>query len=304
MAVRRVFATIAFLLLLSRTLVVWAGDVPLAGLDPQRVAWGELRYTAHKLGISATIEVRLDDTLAVLSDTGAARGTGTAYAPAEQGEILLQSTSHLPGRTFFAREHVNAALARAREIVDTETGAKNHRKTYILRDRGFLLELLEPADGSETSLAPERWTRRTRSFTSYPKLLPAGAVITGPAGLLYAASATGLASPGDSLTIFVLVQTQVERVTVRVEGVEDVEADFQESSGGVLRSVRERLSAVRLVARSQPVDPTSSSVFRMFGLEGDIEILWDPARRLPVEITGHVKVLGHVEVRLASAILR
>jgi hypothetical protein len=304
MAVRRVFATLAFLLVLSRTPVVWADDAPSRGLDRQRVAWGELRYTARKLGISATIEVRLDDTSVVLPDTGVARRQGTASASAENGEILLQSTSHLPGRTFRARERVDPVLARAREIVDTETGAKNHRKTYILRDRGFLLELLEPADGSENLLAPERWTRQTRSFASYPKVLPTDAVITGPAGLLYAASAAGLNSPGDSLTIFVLVQTQVERVTVRVEGVETVETDFLESSGGVLRSVREQLSAVRLVARSQPVDPTSSSVFRMFGLEGDIEILWDPARRLPVEITGHVKLLGHVEVRLASATLR
>jgi len=304
MAVRRVFATLALLPVLSQTPAVWADDAPSRGLDRQRVAWGELRYTARKLGIMATIEVRLDDRSVVPPDGGVARRQGAASAPAEDGEILLQSTSHLPGRTFLARERMDPVLARAREIVDTETGAKNHRKTYILRDRGFLLELLEPADGSETLLTPERWTRQTRSFASYPKVLPADAVITGPAGLLYAASAAGLSSPGDSLTIFVLVQTKVERVTVRVEGVENVEADFQESSGGVLRSVREQVSAVRLVARSQPVDPTSSSVFRMFGLEGDIEILWDPARRLPVEITGHVKVLGHVEVRLASAILR
>jgi hypothetical protein len=304
MVARRVFATLAFLLVLSRSPVVWADAAPSRGLDRPRVAWGELRYTAHKLGILATIEVRLDDASVVPPDTGVARRHGNASASVEDGEILLQSISRLPGRTFLARERLDPVLARAREIVDTETGAKNHRKTYILRERGFLLELLEPADGSETLLTPERWTRQTRSFASYPKMLPTDAVITGPAGLLYSASVAGLNSPGDSLTMFVLVQTRVERVTVRVEGVENVKADFLESSGGVLRSVHEQLSAVRLVARSQPVDPTSSSVFRMFGLEGDIEILWDPARRLPVEITGHVKVLGHVEARLASATLR
>lgn len=303
MKVRRVFAALTFLLMLSRSPMVWADDAPPKGLDRQRVAWGELRYTARKLGILATIEVQLDDASVVLPATGVARRQGNLPVSAEDGEVLLQSTSHLPGRMFLARERVDPVLARAREIVDTETGAKNHRKTYILRERGFLLELLEPADRSEALLAPERWTRQTRSFVSYPKVLPIAAVITGPAGLLYAASVAGLNSPGDSLTMFVLVQTQVERVTVRVEGVENVATDFLESSGGVLRSVREQLSAVRLVARSQPVDPTSSSVFRMFGLEGDIEILWDPARRLPVEISGHVKVLGHVEARLASATL-
>jgi hypothetical protein len=129
-------------------------------------------------------------------------------------------------------------------------------------------------------------------------------VITGPVGLLYAASAGSLAAPGDSMTIYVLVQAQVERVVVEVEGSEAVEINFQEDSGAGLRSVREQVQAMRLVARSQPVDPASSSAFRMFGLEGDVEILWDPARRLPVEISGRVKLLGHVEVRLASVTLR
>ena len=67
--------------------------------------------------------------------------------------------------------------------------------------------------------------------------------------------------------------------------------------------MNEPLTALRLVAHSQPVDPASSSVFRIFGLEGDVQLLWDPERRLPVEISGHVKMFGQVEVRLASVTL-
>jgi len=303
MSGRRAFAALACLLGLLRA-PVWAGETSPTVLDPHRVAWRDLRYTAHKLGISATVEIRLEEAAAGSADGSEVRPRGTAPTTAEKGAILLESTSHFLGRTFLAHEHVDPVQAGAREIVDTETGAKKHRKTYWLTGRGFLFELVEPASESEVLLPPERWTRQTRSFFAYPKSLPAGAVITGPAGLLYAVSAAGLSSPGDSMDINVLVQTQVERVTVAVEGVEYVELDFQESSGGKLRAVRERVAALRLVARSQPVDPTSSSAFRIFGLGGEIELLWDPARRLPVEISGNVKVLGHVEVRLASAILR
>jgi hypothetical protein len=278
--------------------------VPAVTLDPQRVVWRNLRYTAHKLGIAATVEVRLDETQVDSTDAGEAGGRYTASAEKPRREILLESTSHLPGRTFLALEHVSAVRAAAREIIDTETGAKNHRKTYILRDRGFLFELLEPADGSEAVLAPERWTRQTRSFASYPKALPAGAVITGPAGLLYAASAGTLTAPGDSMAIYVLVQTQVERVVVEVEGLESTEIEFQESSVDALRSVRGQVEALRLVAHSQPVEPSESSAFRIFGLEGDVEILWDRTRRLPVEISGRVKILGRIEVRLVSVTLR
>jgi hypothetical protein len=284
---------------------VRAAEFPLGALDPQRVAWKELRFTARKLGLSATVDIRLDaSAVEHFGADGRRRADTSSAPPLRSPEILLESTSHLPGRTFLARERVDPLEARAREIVDTEVGAKNHRKTYSLTGRGFLYDLLEPASRSETALAPEGWTRRTRTFAVYPKAFPPGAALTGPAGLLYAASAAGLTAPGDYLTMYVLVQTQVERVTVRVEGVEQVPLDFEEDSGGAINTVREQLSAVRLVARSQPLEPASASAFRIFGLEGDVEILWDPVRRIPVELTGKVKLLGHVEVRLASATLR
>jgi hypothetical protein len=278
-----------------------AGEPSPVSLDPQRVAWKALGYTAHKLGISATVEVRLYDGQAV---PGGVPRDGPVSATGDHTEILLESTSRLLGRTFLAHEHVSAVLAGAREIIDTETGARNHRKTYTLAPRGFLFELVEPAGDSEILLPPDRWTRQERSFEPYPRSLPGGAVVTGPVGLLYAASAGRLAAPGDSMAIYVLVQTHVERVTVAVDGIETAEIDFEESSGKDVRGVRGQIEALRLVVRSQPVDPTMSSAFRLFGLEGDIEILWDAARRLPVEISGQLRMLGRIQVRLASVTLR
>jgi hypothetical protein len=283
--------TPAFVLcvLLATQAALRADELPPGALDPRQVAWKELRFAARKLGISATVDVRIE-----------ARPASPAGLPG----VVLDSTSRLPGRTFFAHERLDGADARARQIVDTEAGAKNHRKTYTLTARGFLFDLLEPASRAERALPPEGWTRQTRTFTVYPKALPDGAAITGPAGLLYAASAAGLVAPGDSLTAYVLVQTQVERVTLRVEGIEQVPLNFEEDSGGAINTVREQLSAVRMVARSQSLDPASASAFRIFGLEGDVEILWDPVRRIPVELTGKVTLLGHVEVRLTSVTLR
>jgi len=274
-------------------------DEPTSGGHAgQRVTWRELRYTAHKMGMLATVEVRLDES--AVAERAAAAGS----AVSKGGELVLESTTHLPGRVFFARERIDPVDARARRIVDTETGARFHRKTYTLTAHGLLLDMLEPASGSESRLAPERWTRETRSFTPYPRGLAEGAMITGPIGLLYAASAASLTAPGDALTVLVLVQTHVEQVTLRVDRVATVALDFQERSGSSVREVHEQLSALRLVAQSRPVDPSSGSAFRIFGLGGDVELVWDPVRRLPVEITGSVKVLGRVHARLASVTLR
>ena len=275
-----------------------ADEPASGGLAGRRVVWRELRYTAHKMGMSATVDVRLDER--AVPERAAVSGS----ADRAGGELVLESTTHLPGRVFFARERIDPIDARVRRIVDTETGARLHRKTYTLTAHGLLLEMLKPASRSESRLAPERWTGETRSFTPYPRGLAEGAVIIGPIGLLYAASAASLTAPGDAITVFVLVQTHVEQVTLRVDRVATVALDFQERSGSAVRDVHEQLSALLLVAHSRPVDPSSESAFRIFGLGGDVELVWDPVRRLPVEITGNVKVLGRVHVRLASATLR
>jgi hypothetical protein len=268
--------------------VVWAAAAPAPDdATAAAVTWRELNFAARKLGISASIAVRLQP-----------------LAEPAGGAFVLESTTHLPGRTFVAREVLDRATAAAREVVDTETGAKQHRKTYTLGERGFQLDVLEPASVKEMLLPPERWMREERAFTAYPEGLPAGAVITGPAGLLVVAAAGDLHSPGDSVMVYVLVQDQVERVTTRVEGVVQTPLDFQEDADGSVTPVRGEGTVLKLVARGQPVGRELASVFRLFGLEGDVTILWDPVRRLPVELAGQVRMLGHVEVHLVSLTLR
>lgn len=278
-----------------------AGPDPTV-LDPSRVVWRALRFAAHKAGLSAAIEVRLRP-----ADPPSDQPSGeplAASARDEAREVWLESTTKLPGRTFLARERVDADRATALEIIDTETGARHHRKTYLLSGSGFTLDLVEPASLGEMFQAPDRWTRRIHSSAPYPDALPAAARVTGPAGLLYAISAADLKAPGDSLSIHVLVKTQVERVTVRVEGGQPEQLDYEQEAGGTVTPVRGLCEALVLVAHSDPVDPAAASVFRIFGLEGDVEMLWDPARRLPLQLSGQVKLLGQVQVRLTSATLR
>jgi hypothetical protein len=269
---------------------------------PRAVTWSELHFAARKLGISASIVVRLSSKAERPDRTG---GAGILGPPgAGEGDLVLESTTHLPGRTFVAREVLDPATLGAREIVDTETGLKHHRKTYTLSSSGYQLDIREPASVKEMLLPPERWSRELRSFSDYPLALPAGSVVTGPAGLIVVASAADLSKVGETATAFVLVQTQVERVTVRVDGVAQADLDFEEESAGRSIVVHERRRVERLVVHGEPIDPAAASLFRLFGLEGDVTILWDPVHRLPVELAGQVKMLGHVVVHLASVTLQ
>ncbi len=280
----------------------WAAAVQ-AGDEPADVTWRELRFAAHKLGVSANIDVRLVTSPA---PAGPAAPDAAAGAPktAAGADFVLESTTHLPGRTFVAREVLDPLHAAAREIVDTETGARHHRKTYTFFERGFLLDVREPDSLGQMVAPPESWTRTTRTFSPYPEGLPAGATVTSPAGLLWVASGAHLDAPGDSVVVYVMVQARVERVTARVVDVAAVPVDFLEESFAGLTPVRGQRRVLRVVATGEPVGAGGASAFRLFGLEGDIAILWDPERRLPVELAGQVKMLGQVEVRLVSVTLR
>jgi len=280
----------------------WAAGAP-AGDEPAGVTWRELRFAAHKLGVSANIDVRL---LTSSPPAGPAASGGAVGASRTAGgtDFVLESTTHLPGRTFVAREVLDPVHAAAREIVDTETGARHHRKTYTFLERGFLLDVREPDSLGQMLAPPESWTRTTRTFSRYPEGLPPGVAVTTPAGLLWVASGAHLDAPGDSVVIYVMVQAQVERVTARVADVAVVPVDFLEESFAGLTPVRGQRRVLRVVVAGEPVGPGDGSAFRLFGLEGAIAILWDPERRLPVELAGQVKMLGQVEVRLVSVTLR
>jgi hypothetical protein len=275
-----------------------------ASLDPQRVVWRELRFVARKLGISASIEVRLSRGAPAAPVVAGGHPQSGPDAPGRADDIWIESTTHLPGRTFLAREVLDPASAAARQIVDIEIGAKNHRKTYVLGDTGFSFDLVKPASLVELLLSSEQWTYEARSVFPYPPRLAPGSPVTGPAGLLYVVSAGRLGKPGQSTEIPVIVQTQIERVTVRAERRAPFALDYQVVRNGTIADVHHADTALVLVARSEPLDPASASVFRIFGLEGAVELYWDPARGLPVEISGQVKLLGHVEVHLASVTLR
>lgn len=283
----------------------WVSAAAPPPLDLVRVTWRELHLEAHKLGVAGRIVIRL-----IAPPVAAAGLAGARQSPADQrpgsgtGDLWLESTTHLPGRLFVARERLDPRRPAAFEIVDTETGVKRHRKAYALSDQGFTLELLEPASLAELTLGTEGWTRHVSSAFSYPASLGTAPPVTGPAGLLYALSAGNVRGPGDSMTVYVLVQTQVERVTITAEGRETIQADYQQIEGGQATTIDADVNALRLVARSAPVDPATPSAFRIFGLEGIVEILWDAERRLPLEMSGQVRLLGHVEVHLTSVELR
>ncbi len=275
-------------------------------LDGSRVSWTRLEYTARKIGATATIVVTVRELpVAAAAREWLAAGDSSPVVPTGGTVILIESQTSLVGRAFDDRLWLDGAGAGAGaiQIDDTETGHNVHCRTYRLCRLGFVFEERLP-DAKEETLAPSEWSRVTRSWSDFPAGLDDPGSVTGPMGLLWATGAAGGVKAGGALTLPVLVRGQVEQATVRSEGPAAAEVDFVETRDGRETRVRGLIGVERATLTARPTGGASSSRFRMFGLEGDIQLLWDPRRGLPVELSGDVRFLGHLVIRLVGASLR
>ena len=58
------------------------------------------------------------------------------------------------------------------------------------------------------------------------------------------------------------------------------------------------LDTLTLELVSRPVDENAPGSFRLFGLEHGIQVVWEPHRRVPLRISGQVRLLGQIVINL------
>lgn len=274
-----------------------------APLDPAAVPWTRLEFSATKLGAAATVvlELRSVPRDEARREWLACVG-GTPIEPPGPTVLLLESRADFGGRHFDDRVWLDPGTGAVTQIEDTERGPHNHRKVYRLMREGFTLAEWEPDGAAEAALDPVDWTKSRRGFQPFPAGPALAPPLTGPAGVLYAVAAGGPPTRTAALAT-VLVHGQLEAVTVRSGGPAAVETDYVAVAGADESRVTGLMGVERLLVTSARVAP-ARRLFRVLGLEGDIEMLWDPRRRVPVRVSGEVGLLGRIELRLTRVRMR
>jgi hypothetical protein len=282
----------------------WSAEAPDAG-PAGLPSWESMQLTGHKLGETAKISVRAS---LVASDQAAAGWLRTDAAPGRAPSgvavLLLQSLTAVAGRVFDEKAWLDPTNRAALQISDIETGAKYHRRLYRLLDRGFIFEERLPAGSAQQALAPEQWDKVTRMADVFPPALPDDAVVTGALSLLCADQAGRLRAPGDSVSIFVFVQKQVEEVTLTVESVGVQPVNFQVERAGRSGRVAGERQALTIRINNRPLDPQKTGAFRLFGMSDGIRVVWDVRYQAPLQVSGHLHLLGHFTIALDRLTLR
>ena len=267
--------------------------------------WTALEMSARKFGMTATISVRmaLVSTKQTQPDWLPSEEPGTVLARGRE-VLLVESTAQFEGRAFDEKTWIDPTSNAAIQIVDTETGVKNHRKVYRLLTSGFVLERREPAGATETTLPPQLWSLVSRTRSTYSPAPPAGSVVTGALGLVCTVPADRLSAPGDRATFYVLVRDQLEEVVLAVDRVEPFQAEFVEEGASSRTQVKAPLDAVAITVASRPLDASTGTMFRVFGLERSIRVVFEPTRRLPLQITGQLGMIGQFTINLERVATR
>ena len=283
------------------------GDIP--DFDAARVGWSEVRMTASKLFLTA--EARLS--LRIVSGSSVAPdllpippGVLTPLVPGAEVVELLYDASGAGRRsrlTLLMDPVSGAALQNT--VHDLE--GRLRLRTYRFGTEGAFQRTRSPADASENGLLPARWTNTSEGLRAYP-IAPGQQAVIESTGLLYAIAAAGLNKPGDTVELLVFRRRDTQLVHIEVVPAVEIDVRYDElwPKGAVQRSGK--LLPIRLTLQGVPVPGRTADAdadeLEVLGLRGKLELLLDPATRAPLQLSGNVKVLGGVTLRLAAVRLR
>ncbi len=278
-------------------------------LDEARLRWSALSFKGNKLLVSVVAGADLRKVpRAELSGTLVEPARGRPVQAGDDTVFLIDFHSrslrkHLRNRLWF-RAGDGAALQRSRlELTRGEERYKQFRYT----EEGIFIIRRKPA-GGEVERPPASWSRISKEFVSYPPTFAGEQAVSDPLALFYVASVREFAAPGDTLQLLAYFDDALQVITLRYEGEERVDADFELQGRGGVHRIKGQRTVLRLVLSSRPLDQGLAGErgrdgVTLAGLRRPV-LLIDRQWRFPLALRGRHKVVGKVDVRLGKAVLK
>ena len=295
-------------------LIVMAGAVARSperaaapDFDAARVGWSEVRMTASLLFLTAeaSLALRIVPGSSVVPDLlPLPPGVMTPLVPgAEVLELRYEASgAGRKSRLTLLMDPVSGA-ALQNTVQDLEGNLR--LRTFRFGTEGAFQSTRSPADEGENALLPARWTGTSEGLRAYP-IAPGPQAVIESTGLLYAIAAASLNKPGDTLELLVFRRRDTQLVHIEVLPAVEIGVHYDElwPKGAVQRSGR--VLPIRLTLQGLPVPGSSADDedLEVLGLRGKLELLLDPVTRAPLELSGNIRVLGVVTLRLAAVRLR
>ena len=303
MHIRKPVPCRSILLLVLLALAPAAADAGDPALDPARVGWSEIRMTASKFFLTAESRLALRTLPAETVIPDLLVVADEQFTPLVPGTDVLELVYDTwgAGRKSRLTLLMDPGSGAAIQRVQHDQASKPRFRTYRFGIEGAYHRTFWPATASEKLLQPKEWTRTSEGLRAYP-VSPGKQPVIEPTGLLYAIAAAALNKPGDTADMLVFRRRDTRTVRITVLPSREVSVRYDEAwpTGTVQRSGK--IVALRLSLRGMPAaggNPDDDGL-ELLGLRGQLELLLDPATRAPLQLSGDVRILGKVTLRLAE----
>ena len=274
--------------------------------DAGTITWSRLEFQVTKLGITATSEISLR--------TGSVAEIGSDLRPIPDGGELQPRRSQVAVLTLESQALWRSSTldlwfdptdAAALQRVQLETGKAARRNRYrLLRFTGHsAYSLTRKATEDEVGKPHEEWSQVNEWTIDYPRRVPRG--VTTPSALFYILSAGNLSQPGDTLQLYLFSKSRLMELDLEVLGRAEIDSDYVQIVAGEESALQETVSTIEISLDGRPVDGgEGEESFEFLGLRGDVRIYLEPRLRIPVQVSGAIKVVGPGDVKLKRVVRR
>ena len=273
------------------------------------VPWAELTYSAHKFLLGAETVIRVARLPAkTLAEALPTPPVGRPVSPRGTEAVTVLVTSDLPfGRDETVKVFLDPATGAAIGGEKTMLGRSAYHKFLRYTEGGLYTWRSSPANDRETTLPPESWTRR-KEYLVAPSVRPApGTPVLDSYALIYLVTAARLDHRGSGLRLVMLADDRYVEMNFVAGGLTYRRVSFEEvwPGGSGHRRGDVLVRTVRATARALGATESSEDVELGFlGMRGALTIYLEVGTGLPVALSGRVKHIGEVAVRLDRALLK
>jgi hypothetical protein len=275
-------------------LALLAVACPLRASD-LALPWSQAEYRARKMFMTVRLGIGLQRlTRDAATSALQAPFEGQGIVPAGDEVVLVSLRTRTGSKTketlLYLDPANGAALRRQQQEWSSDPDFKDLRYTTT----GIARLRAEPLDG-EADQPPTTWGQVRRQFRAFSAAGDAG-VVSDTAALPFLVATATWRQPGDRTEFRVFEDGQIVTITATADGWTETSVDFRTDDGKL--QGRQKLLNVSLVTTT--AGDGGDADIDLFGLSGDVRLLVDVERRVPVEISGSVSFFGEIRFALKA----
>lgn len=297
----RVFINKYSLRCISVTVISLGIGLEAQAVEPPR--WKSLNYVTSILFFSAESHLEITDVepSSVFPKIEKSSYGKSVLTPAKKVKHLVLTSSFLgkhshislyfdPNLNTFQRTQLNS-------------GKKNRYKAYYFLDSGVYSFSQNPAEGEQT-LAYSDWSNKGDAYFQYPAELDLKKPIIDSTNLFYIMSSELFTQPGDKASFNVFVKNRLLTLDIIAEELTEIEVDYFQVLDGHKEYIEQDVEVLRIAVYPKIYNAmqTNSAAqlreFKFLGLKGNLQFYVETNKRLLVQLSGKVDVVGVVDIVL------